>query len=317
MGDKVIIITLNYNQSDYTAKCIKSLLDSEYDNYTILLIDNGSEPEQFKRIGSIFNGEQKIIIHRIEKNCGYVGGINFGLKKALIHDADYYLIMNNDTIIDKFAIRELVKTSTEWYNKVIVTGKVYFYDKPNVIQDIGHNLINKKLLRFSLVGYGETDNGQYDQVSERDMIDDVFWLIPKDLYSTIGGYSPYFWFNAEQTDFALRAKKAGYKLIFNPKALIWHKGSLSIGGRDYNPNLAFWTIQSSLILRYLHLNKIQFFYFYTYTLASIIQTSLKALYLKVFRKVDITDYASAKVSGLIYFNKWIFRKMPNTGEKPF
>jgi GT2 family glycosyltransferase len=312
--NKVVIITLNYNQNYYTLKCIVSILESIYDNYKILLIDNGSEQETFDDLKNKLPKNEKLTLHRIEKNRGYVGGINYGLEEGEKLQTDYFLIMNNDTILDKNAITELVKTAKAYSNKVIVSGKVYHFDEANKFQDLGREFSDKRMLKYKRIGFNEIDNGQYETVEERDMLDDVFWLFSPDLYKKIGGYSPYFWFNAEQADFALRAKKAGYKLIYTPKAKLWHKGSVSIGGSDKNPKQAYWTIQSSLILRCLHLKRKYFILFYFSTVQSVLGTILKSIFF--YRKKKYFLYTYGKLAGFIYFNRWVFTKQKNTGEIP-
>ncbi|MBZ0183574.1 MAG: glycosyltransferase family 2 protein [Melioribacteraceae bacterium] len=317
MSAIVTIITLNYNQNDYTIKCIESILMSEFDNYYILLVDNGSTQKNYQDLQNNLPKSDKIILHRIEQNRGYVGGINYGLKKGADLNSDYFLIMNNDTIIDKYAITELVNTCTNYSNKAIVTGKVYYFDDSNRLQDIGYAFKNKSRLTIDRVGLNELDSGQYNEEKERDLIDDVFWLFPSDLHKKIGGYSNYFWFNAEQADFALRAKKAGYKLVYTPKAKLWHKGSVSIGGRDKNPKLAYWHIQSTLIFRYLHLSRNQFLLQYIKITSGVFSSYIKALFLHKSEKSRQLEYSKAKLFGIIYFHKWLFYKNNNTGINPF
>ena len=278
-SDKTVIITLNYNQNDYTIKCIDSILKSRYDNFLLFVIDNGSTQDNLHDLLNKLPKDDRLIFKKVKENRGYVGGINFGLEEGIKLNPDNFLIMNNDTIIDKYAIDELLKTYKDFDKKVIVTGKVYHYDDPNRLQFIGSRYTNKKQLVRKSLGVDELDSGQYDKVEERDMIDDIFWLFSAKLYNKIGGYSTYFWFNSEQADFALRAKKENYKLIFTPKAKLWHKGSVSVGGRDANPRLAYWTIQSKLILKYLHLNRINFIRFYFNTLISILTVGFITLLL--------------------------------------
>lgn len=313
----VAIITLNYNQNDYTLKCVESILETVYDEFKLFLIDNGSTEYNYHILKSELPNNSLIELYRIEKNRGYVGGINYGLKKANLINPDYFLIMNNDTILDKYALSEMVKTNQEFNNKAIVSGKVYNYDKPNILQDIGLSFSNEKIMKFSPIGYNEKDIGQYDQVVERDLLDDVFWLFPSNLYSLIGGYSTYFWFNAEQADFALRAKKNGFKLIYTPKAKLWHKGSISIGGRDENPKLAYWHVQSTLIFRFLHLSKIEFFNQYLKMNLSVLLSYFSVLKSKFNKKSQNFDYPNAKFMGLWYFNKWLFLRNKNNGKNPF
>ena len=315
----VVIIILNYNQNDFTIKCVESVLQSQYDDFKLFLIDNGSTYINYKALKSSMPKNPLIELCRIHENRGYVGGINYGLKKADALNPDFFLIMNNDTIIDKNAITELVKASEKFSNNAIVSGKVYHYDEPNILQDIGFSCSDKKSLKFERIGVNQEDTGQFDEISERDLLDDVFWLFPSKLYKEIGGYSTYFWFNAEQADFALRAKSKGYKLMFIPEAKLWHKGSISIGGRDGNPKLAYWHVQSTLIFRYLHLSKFEFGIQYLKTNFSILSSYLKVIKKKIQGKGKQLDfgYPNAKLKGLWYFNRWFFLRNENNGKNPF
>ena len=312
----VLIITLNYNQNDYTLRCIQSILESNYSDFKILLIDNGSEPENLAQLEASLPADNRLKFKKISVNKGYVGGINFGLEEGSKYYPEYYLIMNNDVILESLAIESLTRTCAKHNNRAIVSGKVYFFDEPEKIQNIGSNYSRKNRLEFVRVGRTEKDIGQYDEEAERDMLDDVFWLFHKDLYNEIGGYSTYFWFNSEQADFALRARKKNYKLIYTPDAKLWHKGSASIGGRNFNPVLAYWNMQSSLILKYIHLNKKDFFICYLQSWVSIIRTLLKS-FIQIFKGVNRLNYAYAKLRGLNYVNLWIFSKRQNDGRNPF
>ena len=316
MNPHVVVIIINYNQNAYTLKCIDSLLASRYQYFDILLIDNGSTEENYSLLIMEVPKDSRIILKRISQNIGYVAATNYGLEEGLKLNAEYFLIMNNDTIIDQYAIMELVNTCNKYDNKAIVTGKVYHYDDPNRLQDVGYMFKNKNLLTIIRIGENEIDTGQYDKVENRDLLDDIYWLFPSILLKNIGGYSPYFWFNYEQEDFALRAKYAGYQLIYTPAAKIWHKGSVSIGGRDLNPNRAYWTVQSSLILKFIHLKKIYFIKFYFITINSIIRTFFKSFIFRSTDQKDISRYAKAKLWGFLYFNKWLIKRNINIGYNP-
>jgi len=313
----VAIITLNYNQNEYTLKCIESILQSKYGNFKLFLIDNGSTMKNFRELKNSILKTTQIELYRIEKNKGYVGGINFGLEKASLFDPEFFLVMNNDTIIDKNAVNELVKTCNKFKNKAIVTGKVYHYEEPNKLQDIGYSFYNKKALKINRIGLNEEDAGQFNEVSERDLLDDVFWLFPSILYEEIGGYSPYFWFSAEQADFALRAKEYGYKLIYTPLAKLWHKGSVSFGGRGRNPKIAYWHMQSTLIFRYRHLSKLLFMNQYFKKWFGIFSSYLKVLLEKLQGEKSDFKYPYAKLLGMLYFNKWLIIRNNNIGNNPF
>jgi len=316
MESSVVVITLNYNQNEYTLKCIDSLIDSKYINFKILLIDNGSDIESFNTLKDSIPANNNIQLLRIEENIGYVGGINFGLKETVKLNPDFCIIMNNDTIIDQYAIEELVNASFKYSNSII-TGKVYHYNDPQRFQYTGQQIINKSILKYEKIGFNEIDIGQYDTNMERDMIDDIFWIFPFELYKQIGGYSEYFWFNNEQADFALRAKQIGYKLIYAHKAKLWHKGSVSVGGKNNNPALVYWGLSASLIFRFIHLNKFNFWKYYFVVIISIVSTYIKAIFFFLLKNESKFKYANAKMGGLKYFNKWLIKRNVNTGKNPF
>lgn len=316
MSDKVLIITINYQQKKFTLDCIESLLKSDYPNFQILLIDNIPDQSYADDLKQLLPSDKRIIYKALFPNRGYVGGVNYGLSLGTELQADYFLIMNNDTLIDDLAIKNLVECCKIHNNLAIVTGKVLDYNNPQIIQQLGSNFSNSNFLLYKPIGINEADSGQYDIEQSRDMIDDVFWLFPVELYTKLGGYSEYFWFNSEQADFALRAKKIGYNLIYTPKAKIWHKGSPSIGGRNYNPVHVYWSVQSSLILRFLHLPFKYFAFYYFRTAYSIISTYLKSV-LMLFKSEYRFKYAYAKLKGFIYFNRWLVTKQKNNGINPF
>lgn len=314
---KVIVITLNFNQNEFTFKCIESLLDSDYPNFLVLLIDNGSTSENFQNLKVNLPIDNRLVLKRIEKNCGYVGGVNYGLSQGELYNTDYFLVMNNDTIIESCALTELVKTCSQYNDRAIVSGKVYHFDKPQMLQDVGYKFSNREMLLFTRLASDEIDKGQFDKVEHRDLLDDVFWLFPVGLYKEIKGYSSYFWFNAEQADFALRAKKVGYSLVYTPHAKLWHKGSLSIGGRLMNPRLSYYHIQSTLIFHHLHLSFFRQLLFSSKILYEILRGYLKFLLYKPTPKQFTIDYPNSKLYGFIYYIRWIIRRNENSGYNPF
>ena len=316
--DLVIAILLNYNQNDYTIKCVKSLLESDYNNLKILLVDNGSSDENYNELEQNISKDERVIFKRLVDNIGYAKGSNYGLEEGGKLDPTYFLILNNDTVIDKMAVTELVKTSKKYKDMARVTGKVYHYDEPEKLQFIAYKKIKNKKFSYIPIGVDQDDNGQFDSIKELDMMDDIFVLHPASLFKSIGGYSPYLWVNGVNIDISLRAINDGYKLVFSPNAKLWHKGSVSFGGRDMNPKLAFWNIQSKLILRYLHSDKATFVSSYFRILINdVTRTLFKSVYLKLFKGEDITQYAMAKLKAYSYFNRWVFNKSNNTGYNPY
>jgi GT2 family glycosyltransferase len=223
---KTIVLILSYNGKHLLDDSISSYLKNDYSDFSVCVVDNGSTDGTREYV----NGKYPdVYLLRLEKNLGYSGGLNEGLKFAFTEqNADYALITNNDVVADDKAISSLVKTAETFTDAGFVTGKVYYYDKKDTLQTVG-KIEHPVLWNGGHIGNGETDKGQYDEVSERYFADDIYTLVRKSLYEKVGGYDTLFQFQCEEYDWQARAKEAGFKIYYTPSAKIWHKDSMTIG----------------------------------------------------------------------------------------
>jgi len=307
----VSIITINYNLSSETIPCVESLLASEYQDFKIYLIDNGSGQEDFQKLFGIYSQHPKVKLLRIEKNCGYVGGVNYGLRNALKTNSEYFMVMNNDTVIDKAAIGYLVEAAKRYNNKAIVSGKVYYYENPEILQHTGVVFKDYRYLTTIYPGRNEKDIGQYDIEKERDSLDDVFWLLPAKVIKDVGYYCDYFFLYAEQGDYAQRARRLGYKLIYTPKAKIWHKESMTAGGGDNKAlQISYWRGQGMYIFQYRNLKRK---YFVRFMIKNFMKLTIKT----ISYKGDKRRRSYATLRGYYYGFKWMFNRRSNNGKNPY
>jgi len=316
MDKQVLVAMVNYKQNSFTIDCVKSVSDCGVAPESIVVFDNGNKPKDHEELKASVSSMARVLYS--EKNVGYIGGVNECLALGLRENYSYILIMNNDTVIDTDAVGELISCALRYQDRCIVTGIVYDYTERNLIQTIGSDLVDKKRLKFVSRIRSEYDCGQLTEEIEFDMIDDIFWLVPMELVRQIGFYNNAFWFNAEQADFALRAKKAGYKLIFTPRAKLWHKGSASVGGREENPVITYWNTQSRLILKRIHLPLMCF-------LRDIVVSLCFALLkgMALYRMADKQKRRVARVNNRavilasLYVIGWCFTRKANKGFNPF
>jgi len=247
---KVIVLILSFNGKDLLDDSVSSYLANDYPNFEVVVIDNGSTDGTKKYVESKWP-EVKII--RTEKNLGYSGGFNFGLKYAFDdQNADYVLITNNDVKADLKVISELVKMAEKDEKIGFVTGKVYYYDNPNILQTIGYYEDSVKWIGGH-IGAKEEDKGQYDRIEERFFTDDIFMLVTKPVYIETNGYDEEFQFQAEQFDWQIRSKKEGFKIFYTPFAKIWHKESMTIG--KSSPFKTYYDVRNTFVVRLLHRDK--------------------------------------------------------------
>lgn len=239
---KIYAITLNWNGKTFLAECLKSLQQMDYPNFEIIVVDNGSTDgsielikNEFPRVTLIENGE----------NLGYAKGFNVGLEHAYRQGADYFLILNNDTVIDRMALPFLVDVAETDPMIGFVSGKVYHYNEPKRIQTVGKKK-DAVTLVGEHVGAGEIDEGQFDKQRDYDFVDDVFLLVRRKVYEEAGGYDPHFFLYCEESDWCVRVRKAGFLIVYTPKAKIWHKGSMSSGG-GMNPTHIYYLTRNTLV----------------------------------------------------------------------
>lgn len=295
----VCALILNWNGKELTANCVQSVLKSDYPHLRVVVIDNGSTDGSISALRRTFHKQIEILENK--KNIGYARGFNVGFEYGFeIRNTDYCLVMNNDTIIDTCAIRELVRVAETDLRIGFVTGKVYFHDMPNILQTVGKK---KDAIRWNgeHIGYGEKDIGQYDNERELHFADDIFTLVSRRLYEQIGGYDPTFFLQGEEYDWQARAKNAGYKIMYTPKAKLWHKVSMTLG-KD-SALKAYYDARNPMLVVLLH--KPDYFfrqYFWHHLRESILRSSL------VYMKHGRITPAMAKWQGLISGVRWGVKK---------
>ena len=294
----VYVLILNWNGKQLTIDCIQSILKSNYPNFRIVVIDNGSIDSSVAILREEFG--DRITILENGANLGYSRGFNVGLRYGFKEkNADYCLVMNNDTIIDSQTISEMVKVAETDDRIGFVTGKVYYYGNPNVLQTVGKK---EDPIRWNgdHMGNKEIDKGQYDRISERCFVDDIYTLISKKLYQDTGGYSPLFFLQGEEYDWQARAKRLGYKIMYTPFAKLWHKESMTLG-RD-SAKKAYFDARNPMLVILLHQSP-DFFkkYFWYHLYYDIFRSSLISL--KQGKMIN----ALAKWQGFFSGLKWALK----------
>ena len=224
---KVSIIILNWNGLEDTIECVESLKKITYPNYEVIVVDNASKGNDAQVLKEQFGDYIHLI--RNNKNYGYTGGNNIGIRYALDNSCpDYLLILNNDVVVAPDFLTEMVKVAGGDDQAGIVGPKTYFYDAPNRFWLVWAN-VNMHKGRGLLVGFGETDEGQYDEVKQVDgYLAGSCLLIKQQLIQKCGLFDEAYFCYWDETDYCFRVREAGYKIIYAPCAKIWHKKSVSL-----------------------------------------------------------------------------------------
>lgn len=216
---RVAVILLNWNQREMTLACLRSLAGVDYTNFFIVLVDNASGDGSAEAVETEF---PQVTVIRNDENLGVAGGRNVGLRHVLERGADYLLLLDNDTEVDPALLSEMVRAGEEEPQAGILTGKIYFHDRPQVIWCAG-GTINLYRCDFRLTGHGEQDEGQHDTLCDVDHVAGCCQMITRSALDAVGlldnRFSPYF---CEDTDWCARVIKAGFRVLYVPRARLWH-----------------------------------------------------------------------------------------------
>lgn len=230
---KVSIIILNWNGLEDTVECLDSLRKIAYTNHEVIVVDNGSKGNDAQVLEKKFGDYVHLIQN--DRNYGYTGGNNIGIRYVLDKSSpEYFLILNNDTIVAPDFLGQMIKVAEIDASIGIVGPKVYYYNFPNRIQGAGGK-VNMRTGRASLIGVKEIDAGQYDTQREVDYVFGCCLLIKKEAMQKVGLFDESYFCYWDETDYCFRAREAGYKVVCIPEAKIWHKAPLKLKVWDKTP----------------------------------------------------------------------------------
>jgi GT2 family glycosyltransferase len=223
---KVTVVILNHNGRRLAERCLSSVVKSSYQNIDIILVDNASTDDSVDHISEHFPDVQ-ILVNT--ENLGVAGGRNCGFRAAVRRQSDYVLSLDNDTHIHPALIEELV-TIAESDAKIGILGpKVYADDGSQTIQCAGGQITYTQNL-CSERGAGERDRGQYDRIDEVDYFPGFGFMTRREVFEQLNFLDETFYgYGHEDTDFCIRARQIGYRIVYVPTAIMWHQGSATIG----------------------------------------------------------------------------------------
>lgn len=227
MVPSVAIVLVNYNCYNDTLECVESLLKISYSNYTIFLVDNASTEEN-KISDNVFLKEHTRLIES-DVNLGFSGGNNIAIKKALDEKFDYILLLNNDTTVEPCFLSALVSAAENDRQIGIVTGKIYYYYQRDTIWSAGGTY--NKATGFT-VQFSGADSEEFNTEKEITFATGCLMLIPSRVMAQVGLLDETYFLYSEDTDYCQRVLLAGYKMLYTPKSVIYHKVSASTGNRS-------------------------------------------------------------------------------------
>ena len=224
----VSVVLLNWNGQQVVEECLKSLQKQTYSPLEVIVVDNASTDGSAELVKKGFP-EVKLIVNKT--NLGFGGGNNVGIR---VSQGKYVMMLNNDTRLDPKCIEELKGSLEKDQRYGACASKILLEYEDNLIDAAGIVVCPDGLS----IGRGRLEKGNtYDEEAEVFFASDCACLYRREMLEDVGLYDEDFFAYADETDMGWRAQLAGWRCIYNPKAVVHHFHSASSG--TYSPFKAY------------------------------------------------------------------------------
>jgi len=218
MIPSVSIVIVNYNGKKYIEQCVKSVLSTNYPNFEVIVVDNGSEDASVESLKKKYGNRIRIICN--ERNLGPAEARNIAAIKS---QAEILAFLDNDCMPDKEWLREAIKYYIEDKKIGASQCKLILAEKnEGLIDSIGYYMGQFGFL-VQRVPLGKVkDEGQFNYSTKIFGTKSAGMLIRKKVFDEINGFDPDYFIYMEETDLCWRVWLRGYVVIFTPASKVIH-----------------------------------------------------------------------------------------------
>jgi GT2 family glycosyltransferase len=220
---EVSIITINYNGLHDTCELIESIHKYVSLSYELIVVDNASKENEAAYLEKHY---PRAICIRSEKNLGFSGGNNLGIRRA---KGKYILLLNNDILLKDDSFQFLIETLESNPRIGAVSPKIKFAFSPESIQYAGYTSLSPITLRNRPIGSGEEDSGQYDTTERTPYLHGAAMMVKRETIQKVGLMPEIYFLYYEELDWSTKMTRLGYELYYEPRCTVFHKESQSTG----------------------------------------------------------------------------------------
>lgn len=253
----VSVVICNYNKKEYALKCVNSVLESSFSDLDIYVVDNASIDDSARAIRDKFDNKVNLIENR--ENLGGSGGFNTGIRESLKKDYKYVLLLDNDVVLDKYAIENLYNYLEGNTDAAVAGSKIYSMDNPSQIQEMGAEIdFNNFYIKPFYKGH--TDDENLPKVVECDYVPACSMMIRVDAIKKVGIMDKENFIYWDDIDWGYRFKKSKYKVVTYSKSIVWHKMGVAQRTNTFG-TYYFWRNRVHFFAKYINENEIEAFAF--------------------------------------------------------
>ncbi|HLI92298.1 MAG TPA: glycosyltransferase family 2 protein [Puia sp.] len=222
----VSIITVNYNSTEVTAELLRSIKKVNYPSLEVIVVDNASREDPTQRLREV-DPDVKVMVSAT--NRGFSGGNNLGMRAA---GGAYFFLVNNDTEFTPGLIEGLLDVFRQHEDAGMACPKFHFYYHPAIIEYAGYNRLNVLKGSCTMIGNKEKDEGQYDVERSTPFAHGGAMMVPAKVVQEVGEMPECYFLYYEELDWSEQIRRKGYSIYYQPRALIYHKESVSVGKKS-------------------------------------------------------------------------------------
>jgi GT2 family glycosyltransferase len=223
----VLVVLVVKDGAQWLRQCLLALSKQTHPRISVLAIDNGSKDGSADVLESAL-GPSRVI--KLPLNAGFPAAVGEGLRSELADQADYVLLLHDDSVLAPDAVTGLVETAQGIEGAGIVGPKIVDWDDPRVLRDIGRSA-DRFGYPYSPLEDEEIDQGQYDRIREVMFVSSCAMLVSRHAWGRIGPPDERLITDQEDLDFCWRARVAGFRVLMTPRAVARHRGATLRGER--------------------------------------------------------------------------------------
>jgi len=229
MKKTVSVIIVNYNGAHHLKECLDSLREQTFRDFDVILVDNASTDDS---VAFTRNTCPEAVIIENRENVGYGGGNNAGIRQSR---GRYVVLLNNDTKVDPQWLEKLIGPAEKDKRVGMCASKIMDYSHPQIIDNTGLLIYRDGVARGR--GRLEKDAGQYALEEEVFIPSGCAGLYRREMLEEIGLLDEDFFLYVDDVDIGFRARLAGWKCMYVPDAIVYHKYSATV--EPYSPLKAY------------------------------------------------------------------------------
>ena len=212
----VSVIIVNLNGGQIFWNCLVFLSKIDYSTCELIVVDNGSSDDSLQRLKNFKYSNVQVI--KNSKNLGFAKASNQGYEESR---GEYILLLNNDTRVEKDFLAKLIKRIEEDKKIGIIQPKIKLMDKPTHLDSVGSFLTRTGFLQH--LGLLQKDSNKFNKEITIFSAKGACMLIRREVIERVGLFDNDYGSYMEETDFCWRVWLAGYKILYYPVAVIYHK----------------------------------------------------------------------------------------------